>query len=68
MKPPNSARTPDRGETANPSHMVGSSAAKPSRRVEFTRMDQGTAEDYALLDELAKPYIAKTGEPRARLP
>ena len=62
MKPPNSARTPDRGETANPSHMVGSSAAKPSRRVEFTRMDQGTAEEYALLDELAKPYIAKTGE------
>ena len=25
-------------------------------------MDQGTAEDYALLDELAKPYVAKTGE------
>ncbi len=62
MKPPNSARIPDRGETANPSRMVGSSAAKPSRRVEFTRMDQGTAEDYALLDELAKPYIAKTGD------
>ena len=30
--------------------------------VTFTRMDQGTAEDYALLDALAKPYIAKTGE------
>ncbi len=30
--------------------------------VTFTRMDQGTAEDYALLDRLAKPYIAKTGE------
>lgn len=30
--------------------------------VGFTRMDQGTAADYDLLDELAKPYIAKTGE------
>lgn len=30
--------------------------------VGFTRMDQGTVADYALLDELAKPYIAKTGE------
>ena len=30
--------------------------------VGFTRMDRGTAADYALLDELAKPYIAKTGE------
>ena len=30
--------------------------------VSFTRMDRGTAADYTLLDELAKPYIAKTGE------
>ncbi len=30
--------------------------------VGFTRMDRGTAADYALLDELAKPYVAKTGE------
>lgn len=30
--------------------------------VGFTRMDRGTARDYALLDELAKPYVAKTGE------
>ena len=28
----------------------------------YTRMDQGTVEDYALLDELARPYIASTGE------
>ena len=32
------------------------------RQVGFTRMDAGTAEDYALLDELAVPYIAGTGE------
>ena len=30
--------------------------------VAFTRMDRGTVADYALLDELAKPYIAQTGE------
>ena len=30
--------------------------------VSFTRMDRGTAADYALLDELSRPYIAKTGE------
>ena len=30
--------------------------------VGFTRMDRGTVADYALLDELAKPYVAKTGE------
>ena len=30
--------------------------------VGFTRMDRGTVRDYALLDELAKPYIASTGE------
>ena len=30
--------------------------------VTFTRMDRGTVADYALLDELAKPYIAQTGE------
>ena len=30
-------------------------------QVSFTRMDEGTAEDYALLDEIAKPYIAQTG-------
>ena len=34
----------------------------PSPSVTFSRVDQGTAEDYALLDALAKPYIAKTGE------
>lgn len=32
------------------------------RHVAFTRMDAGTAEDYALLDALAAPYIAGTGE------
>ena len=32
------------------------------RQVAFTRMDAGTADDYALLDELAVPYIAGTGE------
>lgn len=30
--------------------------------VGFTRMDRGTVADYALLDQLAKPYVAKTGE------
>ena len=30
--------------------------------VGFTRMDRGTVDDYALLDELAKPYIAGTGD------
>ena len=30
--------------------------------VGFTRMDRGTVADYALLDALAVPYIAKTGE------
>lgn len=30
--------------------------------VGFTRMDRGTVADYALLDELAVPYIAKTGQ------
>ena len=30
------------------------------RQVSFTRMADGTAEDYALLDEIAKPYIAAT--------
>lgn len=34
----------------------------PSPQVRFTRMDRGTVADYALLDELAKPYIAKTGD------
>lgn len=35
----------------------------PLRKVVgFTRMDQGDAADYALLDALAKPYIAATGE------
>lgn len=31
---------------------------KDARQVSFTRMADGTAEDYALLDEIAKPYIA----------
>lgn len=30
--------------------------------VGFTRMDRGTVADYALLDELAVPYIAQTGQ------
>lgn len=51
MKPPTTVSAPDVGETAS-----------PSRAVEFTRMDQGSVEDYALLDDLAKPHIAKTGE------
>lgn len=33
-----------------------------ARQVGFTRMDAGTVGDYALLDELAVPYIAATGE------
>ena len=32
-----------------------------SPQVSFTRMADGTADDYALLDEIAKPYIAETG-------
>ena len=36
--------------------------AKATSVVSFTRMDRGTVADYALLDELAKPYVAKTGE------
>ena len=36
--------------------------SKATPVVSFTRMDRGTTEDYALLDELAKPYIARTGE------
>ncbi len=47
-----------RDNASAPSH--ADSEASPI--VTFTRMDQGTAEDYALLDALAKPYIAKTGE------
>ena len=30
--------------------------------VSFTAMAQGTAEEYALLDQIAKPYIAATSE------
>ena len=30
-------------------------------QVSFTRMADGSAKDYALLDEIAKPYIAQTG-------
>lgn len=33
-----------------------------ARQVSFTRMADGTGEDYALLDEIAKPYIAATGD------
>lgn len=40
--------------------MVATSSAP--RVASYTRMDQGTVEDYALLDALAKPYIARTGE------
>lgn len=31
-----------------------------ARTVSYTRMDEGTVEDYALADELAKPFIAAT--------
>ena len=34
----------------------------PTRTVSFTSMAAGTVADYALLDELAAPYIASTGE------
>ena len=37
-------------------------AGDGSRVVGFTRMDAGTVEDYALLDALGEPYIAKTGD------
>ena len=33
-----------------------------ARTVSFTSMAEGTVADYALLDELAAPYIASTGE------
>lgn len=36
-------------------------ATRP-RTAGYTRMDEGTVEDYALLDALAKPYIARTAE------
>lgn len=58
MKARTTLSAPGRGNASTPSH--ADSDASPI--VTFTRMDQGTAEDYALLDELAKPYIAKTGE------
>ena len=32
------------------------------RNAGYSRMDEGTVEDYALQDELARPYIAATGE------
>ena len=40
----------------------GDGATARPRQVTFTRMDAGTADDYALLDELAAPYIAGTGQ------
>ncbi len=62
MKIPTFARATDSGKPASRHGAMGTSATKAPRLIEFTRMDQGTAEEYALLDELAKPYIAKTGE------
>jgi len=53
--------TPSASRRDNASALSGADS-QGSPIVTFTRMDQGTAEDYALLDELAKPYIAKTGE------
>lgn len=38
--------------------MIGSNAAEPVAA--YTRMDEGTEEDYALQAELAAPYIAAT--------
>jgi len=32
------------------------------KTVDFTAMKDGSAEDYALLEQLEKPYLAKTGE------
>ena len=58
MKARKTLSVPGRDYASAPSH--ADSEASPI--VTFTRMDQGTAEDYALLDELAKPYIEKTGE------
>ncbi|MCY3820577.1 MAG: HD domain-containing protein [Gammaproteobacteria bacterium] len=58
MKARTPLSAPGRGNASAPSH--ADSEASPI--VTFTRMDQGTAEDYALLDELAKPYIVKTGK------
>ena len=40
--------------------MAASHSAPPVAA--YTRMDEGTAEDYALQGELAKPFIAATGE------
>ena len=40
--------------------MAGSNAAEPVAA--YTRMDEGTEEDYALQAELAAPFVAATGE------
>lgn len=40
---------------------MAESQATP-RVAAYTRMDEGTVEDYALQEELAKPFIAATGE------
>ncbi len=37
-------------------------ATAAARVAAYTRMDEGGVEDYALLDALAKPYIAKTSQ------
>ena len=58
MKARTTIGSPGRDNASAPSE----AEPRASQIVTFTRMDQGTAEDYALLDELAKPYIAKTGE------
>ena len=36
--------------------------SSPARTVSFTQMKNGTKDDYALLQELEKPYLAKTAE------
>ncbi len=56
------ARTTFSGTGGDDATDASDAVAQASQIVTFTRMDQGTAEDYALLDALAKPYIAKTGE------
>ena len=55
-------RTTSCGTGSDDATDASDAVAPASPIVTFTRMDQGTAEDYALLDALAKPYIAKTGE------
>ena len=56
------ARTTPSSPSRDNASALSDADSQASPIVNFVRMDQGTAEDYLLLDRLAKPYIAKTGE------